>query len=125
MPPDAVVVSNHKVKMSEVLLDFADPIIRADMSCDELRSALLLAATAWNSTFGLDEGNAEARAIIDKVLADVSLDVREMFEGMYHFLRARKMAHFSDVQFIIMDVAVKDRQGEPYVKVLSQPLDPS
>ena len=83
--------------MSEVIEDFAEPLLEGADTPDEFRKALTIAMIAWNYSL-LDEA---ARAEPDPTRAELMADplVRDMFEALIE----RKRQLYPDNRRAILD----------------------
>src|SRR5438067_1142144 len=89
--PDCIVVCGGAAeKMSEVLEDFAEPLLSAARSPEDTKKALLIAMVAWNYSLLDDAARAESDSAQSKLLADP--DMRSIFE----YLEARKQQLYPD-----------------------------
>lgn len=120
--PPGVLIAHHfeGVKMSEILLDFADPLLADGLSLNEYRSALMFASVVWNAAaIGDTSLIKELKASFDNMGAEDA----GVMNSMFHFLYARRQTHFADVDRLIVDIIVEDRGDDFYVKVMSSLLD--
>lgn len=54
-PDDVIVLSNPEKKMSEVLIEFAQPLLKVAKTPEQFRTAISLAGIAWNAALLPDE----------------------------------------------------------------------
>ena len=99
--------------MSELLEEFAEPLLRTADSADGTKRALLVAIAAWNYSL-LPETTMENRdAPYAGLLADPNF--REIFE----FMVARKREHYPDNRRVILDYQLIPQGGEFRFNVIS------
>lgn len=123
LPANFTMVRNlGGLKMSKVLLEFAEPILEEGMALSDYEPRLTFAVIAWNAA--IPGFKQETQSLLRDFLAKLPEGDAAELEGLFHFLLARKRAHFSHVNRLIMNVIVSDRPGEYNVQVLSVPLDP-
>jgi len=100
-------------KMSQVLEEFAQPLLRVADSPEDTKRALLLAMAAWN--YSLLDDPAEPDALHSTLLADPP--TREVFD----FLLARKQELYPDNRRIILDFQLIPNGTELQFNVISTP----
>ena len=111
-------------KMSEILLDFAAPLLdMADTNDkDEVRMILSMAATAWNAAIMEDTAGKQA---LDRLLAPLLKEDPEGKPGLQPYVRMlmdRKREEFGDVQRVITSYEVTMTDTGPACMVASCPL---
>ena len=111
-------------KMSEVLLDFAAPLLSDDMGRVAYEDALNIAAVAWNAAvMPPDEREKLLAETVSVALhrAPPLPDGRAFLEHLIDMLIQRKQEHFGHIRRFIMDLEISDRPGGCNVMVLSSP----
>lgn len=109
-------------KMSEVLLDFAEPLLEA-CNDEQLKGAIAIAAASWNMTFLPPE---EQKAALDELIMAAAkgdtLSDRETREVL-HWLANRKKLLFADDNRIIIDYELVEEEAGPRLLVTSAPAN--
>lgn len=105
-------------KMSEVLLEFAQPMLR-DSDSEEFHAIISLAALCWNCTFCPESEQQEAlEEILGKINesdAEMRLEITQNFQM---FIR-RKQKFFADDKRIIEDYRIIDEENDHHLIVAS------
>jgi len=100
-------------KMSEILPDFAKPLLSDGQTHDAIRKALGFAALAWNySIFPLDM-RGETAEKIDSLLRD------EEVRKLWNFLLERKRRLYPENRRIILDYEIDFRETGLALNVVS------
>jgi len=102
-------------KMSEVLKEFAEPLLDGVDSIEEYRAGIAAAATGWNVALVPDDMREE---MLDKAIRAVRSDLEEAKE-LYRRLVERKEAHYSGDNRFVLDYEVTEDGGRFLVAVAS------
>jgi hypothetical protein len=112
--PGSVVIPNGAgEKMSEVMEDFAEPLLRHAESPEQVKAALLVAMTAWNYAI-LEESSVDPDDGLNSALLDDSA-TRQVFE----FLLERKRQLYPNNRRVIVDFELIPNGTEYRFNVLS------
>ncbi len=111
-PPD-------KEKMSEVIVDYARPLLDSAETVEEQKKAIAFAIICWNASF-ID---AEKR---DAMIAGAFTEGEEMLDSatreVMEFMLNRKEDLFPHNERIVENWLIKDRGSQLYFEVASAPL---
>ena len=123
LPPNARLVTNlGGVKMSEVLVEFAEPLLADAPGFQAYHNAIQLAAIAWNIALLPPERRREflAETVQDAFGKGLRARMeRRLLETLLDQLVARKERRFAHIRRFILDVKVSDEPEEYNVSVLS------
>lgn len=112
--PNSIVFSSGTgEKMSEVLEDFAEPLLNVAKSPDDTRKALLVAMLAWNYSLLNDADGAESGPVHSALLADPYM------RALFDFLLARKQQLYPDNKRVILDFQIIPNGTEFHFNVIS------
>jgi hypothetical protein len=112
--PGGIVLCNAGAeKMSEVIEDFAEPLLSRADSPEDVKTALLVAMTAWNYSLLNEEAKVEPDAPHSKLLADP--DVRSVFDSLLE----RKRELYPDNRRAIIDFELIPNGTEYQFNVVS------
>ena len=100
-------------KMSEVLLQFAEPILERSAPLEEIRATLFFAMTIWNYALLPAEARSEPKGLLREVMSD------PWSRSVAQRLLERKAQLFSDNQRMFYDLEVSQRGDELRVNVVS------
>jgi len=106
-------------KMSEVILDFAEPLLDA-LDDDELfEKAIGCAVVCWNLSFLQEKKQQrQVRAIVNK-LDKSALLTRHEFEDYVRMLLERKRILFADEKRIVMNYKIVEEEDHHHLFVMS------
>lgn len=123
LPKDAVITTSpQKEKMSEVLLEFAEPLTAACGDNNSFYNALQISAIAWNTSFfPPEERKKSTDECINEYISDKK--ARETTKEILLKMLRRKEQDFPDIKRMIMDFKVSYRDGERHLYVISSPLN--
>ncbi|MEL7355701.1 MAG: hypothetical protein AAFV85_14640 [Cyanobacteria bacterium J06634_6] len=118
---DAVVTGPQDEKMSDILEAFVEPYEDPDMSLEDRRTLLRLAAIAWN--FALIPDPDKRKALkenffengIDVTIPAIPAEIEELIEALI----ARKETYFANNQRYIVNFELEDLGDECYLSVAS------
>ena len=114
-------IQSPGVKMSEVLLDFADPILNGNENISELDRRIGFAMYVWNMSVLTPE---DVQDVIPCVAGLFCSDTGQGIDGtlsLIKMLLKRKEEHFSHIKKLIVDYEINQKNGEPSLKVISTP----
>lgn len=121
-----IAVNLGGVKMSEVLKEFAHPLLETARTPEEYRSYYMLGAIAWNLAEAGPESRREAFSDFESVWAGTrgaTPAEQELLETALNALIERKKQLFPHVRRFVLDVEFGDRPDEYDIVVLSTPVD--
>jgi len=122
--PEGAVITNipQKEKMSEVLLDFAKPLIDEYEDDKALYNALQISSIAWNASFFPPK---ERKKLIDESLNEHISDKngREMVKEILLEMLRRKEKDFPNIKRMILDLQVSYKDGQQHLDVISTPAN--
>jgi|GEM_PF-1435665 len=119
LPKDAVITTKtQNEKMSEVLLDFAEPLIDKCKDDKAFYNALQICAIAWNSSFlSPEERNKLIDESFNKYINDN--EDREIAKEILSKMLERKQKKFPDIKRMIMDFQISYKDGQQHLFVTS------
>ena len=115
------IVQSPGEKMSEVLLSFANPLLKGDEDDSELDRIIGFVMIVWNLTVLSPE---ERKNAIPGVAGLFSSDTGQGIAGtlsLIDTLLKRKEKYFSHIKKLIVDYEISQKQGQPSLKVISAP----
>ena len=118
LPDDVVMVMGSEVKMSQVIIDFAEPVLERAKTEKEFRTGIGLATLAWNASL-LPE--AEREKVINKPLIESLPDATDTALVALEMLIARKHQYFPDNKRVIMDYELSGTPPNLHLSVISSP----
>jgi hypothetical protein len=105
-------------KMSDVLVDFAQPLLDTARSEDDFRLAIMIAAACWNlSLLPESERSAPLQQLTSSEMFKPGLEASQELERHMRALVARKEALFPDDKRVILDYQVSGGPRDGYVEV--------
>ncbi|HNR32374.1 MAG TPA: hypothetical protein PKI11_15895 [Candidatus Hydrogenedentes bacterium] len=105
-------------KISEVLLEFAEPHLDLDGDLNSVRGSVAVAALAWNlSFFPHSERAHELEAALESTLGAVPAEMVEMARLTVHDLMLRKDTFYSDDKRFIVGFDVTETRDDFHVNV--------
>lgn len=104
-------INNGKIKYSEILKSFVEPIIEDEDPIDIIRSKYYFGVHAWNI--------AEMKDINEDLYLKARKDLEEIIDsdemlGMFEAMIYRKVEEFSEYKIIISDFEIKRMKGSDY-----------
>lgn len=123
LPKEAVITTNpQKEKMSEVLLEFAEPLTDECEDDKAFYNVLQISAIAWNSSFfSPKERNKLIDESINKHINDNS--GREIAKEILSKMLERKEKNFPNIKRIIIDLQISYRDGQQHLDVISSSIN--
>jgi hypothetical protein len=105
-----------KEKMSEVILDYARPLLDSAKSVEEQKKAISFALLCWNASF-MEKEKRDALIVGTSVERDEMLDLAT--RAVMEFMVKRKEDLFPHNTRIIQNWTIKDKGSELYFEVAS------
>ena len=112
-------------KMSEVLLDFAEPLLGESDDDRHFRAAISIAAVSWNMAFLPPKEWKVALSEVSKDMPKGDAFTDPEIREVLHSLVDRKKALFADDNRIIINYQVVGEGARPRLLVASAPADDS
>lgn len=117
---------SDSVKMSEIIIDLADPLLERARSFEKKRKVLEMAIVVWNISMLPEDKQDELMLEFGRGLfenpSEENLSGFAMLAGMLH----RRVAHFPGIRRFIVDYEIEERDGAPYLTVGHQAMsDPA
>jgi hypothetical protein len=114
---------NDPVKMSEIIIDFAEPLLKHAKSFEDQRKALETAIIVWNISMLPKEKQVEqilnfGEGIVGE-LAEGNVD----FYGVLAFMLARRHSLFSGIHRVVQDFDVLEQPGGFHLNVAHYRVD--
>lgn len=120
---DKLVVTTHpEQKMSEILLDFAEPLLDSYGDSKEAKQSIIsLASIAWNAAL-LPNSNHETKKLIAEIVPDDEILAADMVH-MVSILVKRKEEEFADINRFIVDFHLTFKNNDDFhLDVASTPI---
>lgn len=119
--PDDFIVqkSPDKVKMSDVLKKFVEPIYPQDEDIELRKNVLILAVIAWNIAVMEDVSPKESRKIFEDSLKVIPIGERMVARRMVENLAKDKKARFPHIKRLIVDFELTENDDEEFLSVVS------
>ena len=117
LPPGAIVIQNPPgmEKMSEVLLEFAEPYLGEDPDRKKLQSVLQVAIVAWNAAI---LPRSQGQDLIREMATEFPQELKAPFMALVDDMVSRKRIHFAgNSRFILSLDFTMTADGEPHVQV--------
>lgn len=111
-----------QLKMSEVILRFADPLLDVAESDDEFYKGVSVAVLAWNLSLFAD--GSWKNILRERLSKSSSFDEIAEMESVFAFLIERKMQLYPSVHRIILDYQITQSENARHVNVVSTVLEP-
>ena len=122
LPKDAVITTSpQKEKMSEVLLEFAEPLTAACEDDESYYNALRISAIAWNASFFPSKERTRIDETVNENISDK--EARETTKEILLKMLRRKEQDFPDIKRMIIDFQVSYRDGARHLLVISSPVN--
>ncbi len=116
LPDDVVMVMGSEVKMSQVIIDFAKPVLETANTEEEFRKGIGLAALAWNTSL-LPE--VERDEMISQSISSSIPDAADSVLVALEMLIARKHQYFPNNNRYIMDYELSGTPPDLHLSVVS------
>lgn len=115
---DVIVLSNPEMKMSEVLIEFAQPLLKVARTPEQFRTAIGIAGIAWNSALLPDQE-------IEKQLVSLLPESKPEYDDILpimEMLKERKQRDFAEYNLIIVDYQISGKAPNYQLSVVSSPI---
>jgi len=110
-------------KMSEVLMDFAEPILEVIDDDRDFKAAITFSALCWNlSLLPSEDQRAHLNDALNAI-AGTDLFKRHGIQQYIQMLLDRKEALFADDKRLIVDYEVVEDTAGPRLQVMSTPVE--
>lgn len=114
---------NSFEKMSEIILDFADPILEECDNDEDREKILPFCIIIWNLCLMPKEiQKEELKEILDSIAGD-NHDSYMFWSGLAKSLMFRKEMHFSNIRRLICNYKIERKGNQPKLTVISSPLE--
>ena len=107
---------NHGPKMSQVLLDFIQPLLHGGETIEQYKMAVALGTLAWNAAL---LPAAERGQVLNDALTAIDVNTRQGVRTILELLIDRKLADFADEKRLIASYEVSESGSSRYVQVAS------
>jgi hypothetical protein len=109
-------------KMSEVLLEFAEPLLEDSDDDESFRNKIALAALSWNLTcVPSNEQEATLNNMVEK-LGGRDAFIRRGIQESIHMLMDRKRTLFANDNRLIINYEIVEEKTGPRLLVMSSPV---
>jgi hypothetical protein len=105
---------SNQEKMSEIILNYAQPLLDASESDEQMKRSIFFAATLWNASF-LEE--AERNEFIRKML--IATDDQQNKDDVVEYFLARKAELYPDVKRVVIDYELVETEHSFHLNVVS------
>lgn len=106
-----------EVKMSEIILDFAEPILKACHTKELIKKAIALAIIAWNFSFFPD--SERSKIMNETIMKFFSFEIGKDINYYIEMLIERKRKYFSKYQWVILDYQISHLGDRLHLAVVS------
>ena len=110
-----------KEKMSEVIVEYARPLMEAAQTVEEQNKAITMAIICWNISI-IDIEERDLR--ITETFAEAGETLDPATKEVIEFMLNRKDDLFRDNKRIVEDWIVKDRGSQLWFEVATRPFEP-
>jgi len=109
-------------KMSEVLFEFAEPLLEDSDDDKSFRAKIALASLSWNLTFMVpNEQEAAVNDMVEELGGRDAFVRRGIWESI-HMLMDRKRTLFADDNRLIINYEIVEEKTGPRLLVVSSPV---
>jgi hypothetical protein len=105
--------------MSHILVDFADPLLKAIKNYDAREKALSLAILAWNLSL---EKADEREKRISEFLHEIKDTDHEKMRELLHLLVKRKLERFAAWRYQIVGFQLEQQGEKMKIKIDAHPI---
>ncbi len=109
-------------KMSEIILEFAGPIMESAETFEMQRSAISVAMIAWNMSL-MDDFTSSMENLSEKMKMPMDKQFASEMASTIRFLIQRKLEFYSDIRRMVMDYDVVDTGKGLHLNVVSTVLN--
>lgn len=111
---DSILLQNPQgiKKMSEVLLEFADPYLNHAQDFEDSKKVLTMAGLAWNLSI------MDSPEMVKK-FEDISSDFQSNFYELVQLMIKRKKTHYGAIKRLILDMDYIQTSHGPHLNVVS------
>jgi len=109
---------DRKLKMSEVIADFATPLLNEAIDDSSAKVAISMAVTCWNLSSLPEDNHEEMITKLKSEISETESDAK-ILESMVRMLIERKKAFFSHIKKLVVDYDVKFIDGKLHLNVVS------
>jgi hypothetical protein len=118
--PDVLINPPDQEKMSEVLLDFARPLLELSDDDDHFDKVIALAAACWNAALlPQEKQEASIKGMIDIISSSGTRDDVQMARETVRVLLERKERYFPDNKKFIADYQISNSRSRRNLLVAS------
>ncbi len=106
-------------KLSEVIIEFAEPLLNTATDIRQEEKALNMAVTFWNLSF---QPEKDALKILKDEMVELTsenLELRQEFLDAFHMMYQRKHTHFSNDRRFILSDSIDETPDGLYLQVSS------
>lgn len=109
--------------MSEIILEFAEPLLKRTDDPEQDRKIIPLAITAWNIALADSLEDFDYQSEFKKNFAHLGEYDFNILADIFKFLVQRKLEKFSDIKRLVIDYDLGDNKRGFHLNVVSVPLD--
>ena len=117
-----IIPNTGKVKMSEILLEFAEPLTDACENNKSFINAINLSMIAWNISFFPKK---ERKELMDESIEKFTGDRHDKrtIKNILSMMQERKEKEFSHIKMMMVDLEITFKDGNHQLNVLSAPIN--
>lgn len=108
--------------MSEIIIEFAQPILRTAESFEMQKRALSVAMIAWNMSL-MDDFNTQLEKLCNEMNKPYDKQFASDKDSIILFLIQRRLELYPDVKRLVMDYDIIDTGNGLHLNVVSSPLN--
>ncbi len=119
-----VVITDHKIRMSEIVLGFINPMVNDFIRSEEKLYGFFIdvAIIAWNASFLPEEKIAE---LVNNQISIKNEDEKLKLEELIGILISRKRKLYNGIDNVIINYDFKKKGDEYILNVMSAPVQAS
>ncbi|MEW5920949.1 MAG: hypothetical protein AB1796_08405 [Bacillota bacterium] len=119
MPGANVVKGNDDDKLSEVIIDFAEPLLKSCTSLRMKKQALSFAVLVWNISMMAEKNSEPIKSKLEKMLCNGDPDQTEYMYELLNFMVERKdLLYKDDERFVLKYHITTTKKGELHLDVV-------
>jgi len=109
-------------KLSEIILDYAEPLIKNADGISREKSAISFSLCCWNaSILPLDEARKQIDPLLDD-LADRDAAFKEDMLDIFEMMHARKHKLYAHDRRFVIDYSLTENEDGLYLQIASTPM---
>ena len=115
------VFEDPTIKMSEIILEFAKPLMEKCHTDEQSKKSIALSIMVWNICLLPKGKQIKEKKRILNVLSKNDLEFKNFFDDVISFMMQRKEKYFSEYRRFIADYMITDRNNKLHLSVAFSP----